>query len=239
MGGALLPSGGGGGTETVDTRALVRVVEDTGKAGYDAPNARGENAVDLQNVRTGGGTRVASGELSILCGGENNTASAWHSICVGGLSNTVSAAFGTICGGTANAISNDYGTVGGGSGNVCSGLYSTIPGGQNNAATGLRSFAGGYRAKASHTGSLVFADNTNADYLSRNTDTFNISYAGGFFAKLKPGANPSAPATNDFVIWMADGVTGHGANGDIMIASTVGGVTNYGTLFDHSAGALF
>jgi hypothetical protein len=37
---------------------------------------------------------------------------------------------------------------------------------------------------------------------------------------------------------MSDG-TGLGDDGDIMIGSTAGGVTNYGTLFDHSGGTLW
>jgi hypothetical protein len=39
-------------------------------------------------------------------------------------------------------------------------------------------------------------------------------------------------------IWMSDG-TGLGDDGDIIISSTAGGVTNYAILFDHSAGTLW
>ena len=51
-------------------------------------------------------------------------------------------------------------------------------------------------------------------------------------------SNPTAPAEGQFVIWMSDG-TGHGADGDVLIASTAGGTTNYSIIFDHSAGTTF
>jgi hypothetical protein len=40
------------------------------------------------------------------------------------------------------------------------------------------------------------------------------------------------------VVWLSDG-TGLGDDGDVIIASTAGGVTNYAILFDHSAGTLW
>jgi hypothetical protein len=51
-------------------------------------------------------------------------------------------------------------------------------------------------------------------------------------------SNPTGPSEGHFVIWMSDG-TGHGDDGDVMIASQAGGTTNYGTLFDHSGGTTF
>jgi len=47
-------------------------------------------------------------------------------------------------------------------------------------------------------------------------------------------ADPPDPLEGQFVIWMSDG-TDSGDDGDIMVASTAGGVTKKGTLFDHSA----
>lgn len=55
---------------------------------------------------------------------------------------------------------------------------------------------------------------------------------------LEKSADPDAPAEGHFVIWMSDG-TGKGDDGDVLIASTAGGVTNWATLFDHSAGAAW
>ena len=58
----------------------------------------------------------------------------------------------------------------------------------------------------------------------------------GAITTLERGADPTQPAEGECVIWMSDG-TGKGDDGDLMVASTAGGTTNYGTLFDHSGGA--
>lgn len=55
---------------------------------------------------------------------------------------------------------------------------------------------------------------------------------------LERSSDPSAPANGESITWMSDG-TGKGDAGDILIASTVGGVTKYATLFDHSAGGAW
>lgn len=51
-------------------------------------------------------------------------------------------------------------------------------------------------------------------------------------------SDPAEPAEGECIVWMSDG-TGKGDDGDVMIASKAGGTTNYGTLFDHSAGAAW
>jgi hypothetical protein len=70
-------------------------------------------------------------------------------------------------------------TVGGGVGNTASGYFSTVPGGVSNTAAGAYSFAAGNRAKANHTGSIVLADSTNADFASTAADQFLIRASGG------------------------------------------------------------
>ena len=55
---------------------------------------------------------------------------------------------------------------------------------------------------------------------------------------LERSADPDAPGEGYFVIWMSDG-TGLGDDGDVMIASTAGGSTKYGTLFDFSGGSAW
>ena len=64
-------------------------------------------------------------------------------------------------------------------GNTASGPVSTIPGGASNAAAGLFSFAAGFRAKANHIGSFVWADATNADVASTNINQFLVRASGG------------------------------------------------------------
>jgi hypothetical protein len=59
-----------------------------------------------------------------------------------------------------------------------------------------------------------------------------------WFYGFERSADPPQPIEGQFVVWMSDG-NGYGDDGDIMIASTAGGVTNYGTVFDHSAGSAW
>ena len=58
------------------------------------------------------------------------------------------------------------------------------------------------------------------------------------FVGPEQSADPSAPNEGEFKIWMSDG-TGKGDDGDVLIASTAGGVTKYTILFDHSAGSAW
>jgi hypothetical protein len=78
--------------------------------------------------------------------------------------------------------------------------------------------------------------------LDSNTASNQINIGGRYFHDrirlLERTSDPAKPAEGNVVIWMSDG-TGLGDDGDIMIGSTAGGVTNYGTLFDHSGGTLW
>ena len=78
-----------------------------------------------------------------------------------------------------NEVQGNYATVGGGASNVASGEYATVPGGQSNVASGDYSFAAGYRAKASHSGSFVWADYTAADLNSTTANQFRVRANGG------------------------------------------------------------
>ena len=62
--------------------------------------------------------------------------------------------------------------------------------------------------------------------------------ASEVFKCLEKSADPTQPSEGEAVIWMSDG-TGKGDDGDVLIASTAGGVTTYATLFDHSAGSAW
>lgn len=63
-------------------------------------------------------------------------------------------------------------------------------------------------------------------------------FADKYLKGLERSSDPPQPAEGQWVIWMSDG-TGKGDDGDILIASTAGGTTNYGTLFDHSGGGAW
>lgn len=54
---------------------------------------------------------------------------------------------------------------------------------------------------------------------------------------LRDTGDPDNPSEDEGVIWQSDGV-GLGNDGDILAATTVGGVTRWGTLFTFSGGAV-
>lgn len=108
--------------------------------------------------------------------------------------------------------------------------------------TGANNIAIGYQAgDAITTGStnLVIGYNIDVDSATANNQ---INIADRYFHDrirlLERTSDPAKPAEGNMIVWMSDG-TGLGDDGDIIIASTAGGVTNYAILFDHSAGTLW
>ena len=71
-----------------------------------------------------------------------------------------------------------------------------------------------------------------------NQDPDTIIDIDGAFTFRELSANPTAPDEGSAVIWMSDG-TALGDDGDVIIASTAGGTTNYLIFFDHSAGTIY
>ena len=82
-------------------------------------------------------------------------------------------------GGWQNTASGNDAAVGGGVFNDASGLRSAIPGGQYNVADGSYSLAAGRKAKANHDGAFVWADATDADFASTQTNQFAVRASGG------------------------------------------------------------
>jgi trimeric autotransporter adhesin len=109
---------------------------------------------------------------------------AFYTTLGGGYQNTIqtNAVVGTIGGGQFNTIQSSAAsaTIGGGSQNTIAANadYATIPGGCLNTAARY-AFAAGFRAKAYHFGSFVWADSQDADFASTANDQFNIRAAGG------------------------------------------------------------
>jgi hypothetical protein len=110
--------------------------------------------------------------------------------------NRVAQSFGTVGGGESNqagdsagaASTRSYATVGGGKSNVASGAFSTVPGGSQNVALGAFSFAAGGNAKANHSGTFVWSDNsTPTPFTSTDVNQFLIHAGKGV------GINTSAP----------------------------------------------
>ena len=131
-------------------------------AGYN--NVAGDSTSSLPDVLE---------KFNFVGAGENNQALGLYSTVCGGSMNTATGGGGFIGGGALN-VSYNFGTIPGGRADTATGSYSMVPGGEGNKATGSRSFAAGRRAKALHSGSFVWADNTDADFASTAQNQFLI-----------------------------------------------------------------
>jgi hypothetical protein len=151
-------------------------------------------ASGTNTVVSGGSGNAATALNSVVGGGANNRAFAVGAVIAGGAGNLVSNIFGAIGGGTNNLVigpastiaggqDNQAGgtasTIGGGATNRTFGTHSTVPGGSQNIASGDYSLAAGRRARATHSGSFVWADSTDADFASTAPNQFSIRANGG------------------------------------------------------------
>jgi hypothetical protein len=157
----------------------------------------------------GGTNNLASGTNTVIAGGIGNAATALNSVVGGGANNRSFAVGAVIAGGSGNLVSNIFGFIGGGTNNLVIGpastigggqnnqaggtataiggggtnrtfgTHSTVPGGSQNTASGDYSFAAGRRARATHNGSFVWADSTDADFASTAPNQFSIRANGG------------------------------------------------------------
>ena len=126
-------------------------------------NARGARATDLQPSRNDA-SLVASGADSVIAGGASNKASGAYDAVLGG---NVCYAMGT------------YSFALGGYSQVASGVFSGVLQGRQCTASGIYSLAAGRRAKATQSGSFVFADGTDADFTSPAPNSFNVRATDG------------------------------------------------------------
>jgi len=146
----------------------------------------------------GGGGNTASGDAATVSGGSANQASGdWQPTVSGGYNNSASGGQATVGGGGNNTASGDGATVGGGGDNTASGYAATVPGGANNTAQGPASFAAGYRAKANHQGTFVWADTNDFDFASTADNEFSARATGGvrFVTAIDGSGNPTAGVT--------------------------------------------
>lgn len=134
------------------------------------------NASDSYSAVAGGQDNFA-GPWAAVGGGLRDTASGLQSYVGGGRDNYASGVQSTVSGGALNRASGDYATVAGGHSNLAGGDFATAAGGSLNDASGDFSFAAGHRAKANHAGSFVWADDTDADFLSTASNQFLIRSA--------------------------------------------------------------
>ncbi len=163
---------GGGGNESSGGQAAVG-------GGF------GNTAAGFAAVVGGGFWNTASGDTATVAGGILNSAGNTVAAIGGGSNNTASGQGATIGGGAWNYARGQYSVVGGGGSelqsdsNSARGSASVILGGRRNETSGVLAIAAGYRAKANHSGSFVWADNLSSDFASTTTNQFNIRASGG------------------------------------------------------------
>lgn len=187
----------GGGIENTNTGFAATIGGgelNTAESDYATAGGGAENhATGLNSTVAGGLGNEAKAQSATVGGGEENTAGDNYATVSGGWTNAADSAGATVAGGAANTTIGNYATVGGGFANTNKGNYAVvsgglnnvinaeavgaaIPGGQNNevAADADYSVAAGYRAKANHAGSFVWADSTDADFASGAVNQFLV-----------------------------------------------------------------
>jgi len=191
----------------------------------------------------------ANGEtFTFIGGGKSNLAYSAFGTIAGGLRNTIAGEsydresegatisgggcnwidygshYATIGGGYGNKIDiGDYlgtGSIGGGYSNLVWGKYGTVPGGDCNHASDY-AFAAGHRAKARHRGSFVWADSTEADFISTTDNEFAVRAGGG--VRLATGYTVVSGSGNEQAY-----VGGDGSGGDVEIGSRNAAILNVG-----------
>jgi hypothetical protein len=140
----------------------------------------GTSGQDWEYITVSGGSEnTASARASTVGGGAHNHASSAYDTVGGGWMNTTSGSSATVGGGRENHADGLYATVAGGGGSTASGWSATVAGGYQNNAVGDFTFAAGRRAKANHQGTFVWADSTDADFISTAANQFLIRASGG------------------------------------------------------------
>lgn len=172
----------GGGTQNTASGAWTTIA-----GGRD-----GEATADYATV-AGGLANEATGTYAFVGGGVGNTAGTNEATIAGGHLNSATGNLATIGGGTLNDATGNGSFIGGGGNNTASGSSATVAGGSQNvasgsysftaglfnAAEGTRSVALGFRAKAQHDGTFVFADYNNFDFGTNSANTFRVRATGG------------------------------------------------------------
>jgi hypothetical protein len=169
-------SGGGGGTvQGTDGTYDIQATNDGAIDG----NARGENSVDLQTIRSAA-TQVAGSPNTVICGGRDNIVASTF------------ANGSAIGGGFSNYCNGYYTTVSGGYDNLAYGYYSAVVGGQSNESNGQWSVVGGYNCTiaASANGSVAMGETvsvtgaTSVGLGSNSSVTGDFSFGTGFATRV-------------------------------------------------------
>lgn len=104
---------------------------------------------------------------------------------LGGLDNAAVTYAAIVAGGRSNVAAGNYAGVFAGHQNMSNAFAAVVLGGEMNTASGAHSAALGRRAQALHSGAFVFADTTEADFLSERANQFAVRAHGG--AKFNVG----------------------------------------------------
>ncbi len=96
-------------------------------------------------------------------------------------------------------------------------------------------------AREANYGPMVLATRGADGFVERvriDVDNVNIS---GSLSGLERSSDPAEPAEGSYVIWMSNGTSSRAgvADGDVVVASKVGGATKFTIIHDHSAGAAW
>lgn len=118
----------------------------------------------------------------------------------GGIFNEASGAYSSVGGGWGNIATGGSSTIVGGESNNAAGLASAVLGGSLNRASGDRSAAAGFRAKADHDGTFVWADSFGNDFASTGPDQFLVRASGGMRLAGVPRPYLQGVAVNDTTI---------------------------------------
>jgi hypothetical protein len=164
----------------------------------------GNNNITANNYATVGGglNDKASGQSATVGGGDSNSATDYYATVGGGKNNSASHVSATVSGGEGNAASGNYSAIMGGRGNGVSGDYSAVAAGLSNSVSGNYAFAAGRRARAQHNGTFVWADATDANFSSSDTNQFLVRAGNGM------GINTASPAGALHIVNTAPGYTG-------------------------------
>lgn len=192
-------------------------------------NARGENSIDLQLIRSSANQVAKSNFAGILSGRNNristlggNAGAGDYSFIGGGQGNTIDntsgGAYNFIGGGQNNTIPNNtsYATIIGGSGNsgTSSGYsYWTVGGGaSNNASSNYSTVSGGQSNTAS--------TNTHATVVGGNGNTSSGQYS------VSGGQSNTVSGTRSFAFGQSNNISVNEA-GALGIANIISGVSSY------------
>lgn len=187
------------------------------------------NSAPLSTSSTigGGGSSSAPNEISsstgsTIGGGVGNHTLGDFTTVAGGHSNRARNPSSTVGGGSFNSALADWATVAGGQNNLADQAFSMVSGGSGNCAGGEYSWAGGRNAKVRPPGSqptgpcagapsglhggdrgtFVWADSTDADFISTGINQFLVRATGGV------GFNTNNPVTTFDVVGVRSGHIG-------------------------------